>query len=121
MPLKCKKAKKEIKNCTCFLTKPSEVWKNTGLTVLCCVSELKEAAERAQAQYRSEKQRRKEMELRVNNMEEELQDLKSDKEGLERVSTLHVFVPLSVKEDMTLTVYRTSALNTIVHKSHHGN
>ncbi|XP_018524829.1 FK506-binding protein 15 isoform X3 [Lates calcarifer] len=49
------------------------------------VEELKETAERAQAQYRSEKQRRKEMELRVNNMEEELQDLKTDKEGLERM------------------------------------
>ncbi|XP_051278238.1 FK506-binding protein 15 isoform X2 [Dicentrarchus labrax] len=48
------------------------------------LEELKEAAERAQAQYRSEKQRRKEMELKVNNMEEELQDLKTDKESLER-------------------------------------
>ncbi|XP_068559313.1 FK506-binding protein 15 isoform X2 [Cebidichthys violaceus] len=48
------------------------------------LGELKEAAERTQAQYRSEKQRRKEMELRVNNMEEELQDLKTDKESLER-------------------------------------
>ncbi|KAI3372659.1 hypothetical protein L3Q82_022705, partial [Scortum barcoo] len=46
--------------------------------------ELKEAAERAQAQYRSEKQRRREIELTVNNMEEELQDLKTDKESLER-------------------------------------
>ncbi|XP_034056168.1 FK506-binding protein 15 [Gymnodraco acuticeps] len=48
------------------------------------LEELKEAAERAQAQYRSEKQRRKEMELRVNNMEEEVQDLKTDKDSLER-------------------------------------
>ncbi|XP_078106433.1 FK506-binding protein 15 isoform X3 [Sander vitreus] len=48
------------------------------------MEELKQAAEMAQAQYRSEKQRRKEMELRVNNMEEELQDLKTDKESLER-------------------------------------
>ncbi|XP_060893408.1 FK506-binding protein 15 isoform X2 [Labrus mixtus] len=48
------------------------------------LEELKEAAERAQAQYRSEKQRRKEMELRLNNMEEEIQDLKADKESLER-------------------------------------
>uniref|UniRef100_UPI0037E76F6C FK506-binding protein 15 isoform X2 n=1 Tax=Semicossyphus pulcher TaxID=241346 RepID=UPI0037E76F6C len=48
------------------------------------LEELKEAGERAQAQYRSEKQRRKEMELRVSNMEEELQDLKTDKESLER-------------------------------------
>ncbi|XP_070760177.1 FK506-binding protein 15 [Enoplosus armatus] len=48
------------------------------------LEKLTEVAERAQAQYRSEKQRRKEMELRVSNMEEELQDLKTDKEGLER-------------------------------------
>uniref|UniRef100_A0AAX7U8F5 peptidylprolyl isomerase n=1 Tax=Astatotilapia calliptera TaxID=8154 RepID=A0AAX7U8F5_ASTCA len=37
-----------------------------------------------QTQYRSEKQRRKETELKVNTMEEELQDLKTDKESLER-------------------------------------
>ncbi|XP_068422699.1 FK506-binding protein 15 isoform X2 [Clinocottus analis] len=48
------------------------------------LEELKEAAERTQAQYRSEKQRRKEMELRVSNMEEEVQDLKTDKASLER-------------------------------------
>ncbi|XP_069378932.1 FK506-binding protein 15 isoform X2 [Paralichthys olivaceus] len=48
------------------------------------LEELKETAESAQAQYRSERQRRKETELRVNNMEEELQDLRTDKEGLER-------------------------------------
>ncbi|MEQ2210563.1 hypothetical protein XENOCAPTIV_015668, partial [Xenoophorus captivus] len=48
------------------------------------LEELKEAAERSQTQYRSEKQRRKEMELRLTAMEEELQDLKSDKENLER-------------------------------------
>ncbi|XP_030579609.1 FK506-binding protein 15-like [Archocentrus centrarchus] len=45
---------------------------------------LKEAAERVQTQYRSEKQRRKETELKVNTIEEELQDLKTDKESLER-------------------------------------
>lgn len=90
--------------------------------MLClCVSELKEAAERAQAQYRSEKQRRKEMELRVNNMEEELQDLKSDKESLERVRTLHVFFLLSVNGDRISILYRGSALNITVHRGHHGN
>lgn len=57
-----------------------------------CVSELKEEAERVQTQYRSEKQRRKETELKVNTMEEELQDLKTDKESLERVSGFHAFV-----------------------------
>ncbi|MEQ2161842.1 hypothetical protein GOODEAATRI_013720, partial [Goodea atripinnis] len=53
------------------------------------LEELKEAAERSQTQYRSEKQRRKEMELRLTAMEEELQDLKSDKENLERVCRDH--------------------------------
>lgn len=48
------------------------------------LDELKDGAERAQTQYRSEKQRRKEMELKVNTMEEELQDMKTDKESLER-------------------------------------
>uniref|UniRef100_A0A6Q2YK93 peptidylprolyl isomerase n=1 Tax=Esox lucius TaxID=8010 RepID=A0A6Q2YK93_ESOLU len=51
---------------------------------VCARAELKETAERGQAQYRTEKQKRKEMELRVNNVEEELQDLKTDKEGVER-------------------------------------
>uniref|UniRef100_A0A665W3A7 peptidylprolyl isomerase n=1 Tax=Echeneis naucrates TaxID=173247 RepID=A0A665W3A7_ECHNA len=48
-----------------------------------CIA-LKETAERAQAQYRSEKQLRKDLELRVNNLEEEVQDLRTDKESLER-------------------------------------
>uniref|UniRef100_A0A8C8JL01 peptidylprolyl isomerase n=1 Tax=Oncorhynchus tshawytscha TaxID=74940 RepID=A0A8C8JL01_ONCTS len=46
---------------------------------------LKETAERGQAQYRTEKQKRKGMALRVNNMEEELQDLKADKDCMERM------------------------------------
>lgn len=50
-----------------------------------CVPELKEAAEATQARYRSEKQRRQQMELRVNSLEEELQDLKLEKGSLERV------------------------------------
>uniref|UniRef100_A0A3Q4B3S1 peptidylprolyl isomerase n=1 Tax=Mola mola TaxID=94237 RepID=A0A3Q4B3S1_MOLML len=48
------------------------------------LEEVKEAAEKSQAQYRSEKQRCKEMDQRVSNMEEELQDLKTDKESLTR-------------------------------------
>ncbi|KAJ7994014.1 hypothetical protein DPEC_G00261560 [Dallia pectoralis] len=48
------------------------------------LEDLKETAERGQVQYRTEKQKRKEIELRVNNVEEELQDLRTDKEGLER-------------------------------------
>lgn len=53
-----------------------------------CVLELKEAAESTKAQHRSEKQRRKQVELRLNSLEEELQDLKTEKEGLERVRRL---------------------------------
>lgn len=48
------------------------------------LGEVKEEAERYHAQYRSEKQQRKELELRLNNVEEELQDLKTDKDSLER-------------------------------------
>uniref|UniRef100_A0A8C8JJB1 peptidylprolyl isomerase n=1 Tax=Oncorhynchus tshawytscha TaxID=74940 RepID=A0A8C8JJB1_ONCTS len=52
---------------------------------VCVCVELKETAERGQAQYRTEKQKRKGMALRVNNMEEELQDLKADKDCMERM------------------------------------
>lgn len=47
---------------------------------------MKELAEHSQAQYRAEKQKRKEVELKLSNLDEELQDLKSEKESLERVS-----------------------------------
>lgn len=51
------------------------------------------------------------MELRVTNMEEELQDLKTDKDSLERVSILHVFVlPSVTRQD------RERALNIMVDK-----
>lgn len=63
----------------------------SAILCLCGTLEVKEAAERAQAKYSSEKQRRKQMELRVNNMEEELLDLKTDKESLERVNMLFLF------------------------------
>lgn len=53
---------------------------------VCGISEIKELAERAQAQHRAEKQKRKEVELKLSNLDEELQDLKSEKESLERVS-----------------------------------
>ncbi|KAM9744696.1 FK506-binding protein 15 isoform 1-T1 [Menidia menidia] len=47
------------------------------------LQDVQEGAEKVQTQYRTERQRRKEMEQKVNIMEEELQDLKSDKESLE--------------------------------------
>ncbi|XP_036434192.1 LOW QUALITY PROTEIN: FK506-binding protein 15 [Colossoma macropomum] len=48
------------------------------------LQELKEAAEQTQNQSRAEKQKRKEAELKLSNLDEELQDLKSEKESLER-------------------------------------
>ncbi|XP_064210415.1 FK506-binding protein 15 isoform X2 [Anguilla rostrata] len=48
------------------------------------LEELKETAERTQAQYRTEKQKRKEVELKLCNMEEELLDLKTEKDNLDR-------------------------------------
>ncbi|XP_036382664.1 FK506-binding protein 15-like isoform X2 [Megalops cyprinoides] len=48
------------------------------------LEELKEGAERKQAQYRAEKQKRKETELKLSNTEEELQDLRTEKDNLER-------------------------------------
>ncbi|KAL0186442.1 hypothetical protein M9458_018112, partial [Cirrhinus mrigala] len=48
------------------------------------VSELKETADRVQSQYKMEKQKRKEVEIKLNNMEEELQDMKTEKDSLER-------------------------------------
>ncbi|XP_043102652.1 FK506-binding protein 15 isoform X2 [Puntigrus tetrazona] len=46
--------------------------------------ELKETADRAQGQYKVEKQKRKELEHKLNNTEEELQDIKTEKDSLER-------------------------------------
>uniref|UniRef100_A0A8C1YVF7 peptidylprolyl isomerase n=1 Tax=Cyprinus carpio TaxID=7962 RepID=A0A8C1YVF7_CYPCA len=48
------------------------------------ILELKETADRVQSQHKMEKQKRKELELKLNNMEEELQDMKTEKDSLER-------------------------------------
>ncbi|XP_067269070.1 FK506-binding protein 15 isoform X2 [Pseudorasbora parva] len=48
------------------------------------IQELKETADRVQGQYKMEKQKRKELELKLNNMEEELQDMNTEKDSLER-------------------------------------
>uniref|UniRef100_A0A671TBV5 peptidylprolyl isomerase n=1 Tax=Sinocyclocheilus anshuiensis TaxID=1608454 RepID=A0A671TBV5_9TELE len=48
------------------------------------ILELKQTADRVQSQYKMEKQKRKELELKLNNMEEELQDMKTEKDSLER-------------------------------------
>ncbi|MGH0184075.1 UNVERIFIED_CONTAM: hypothetical protein FKN15_013784 [Acipenser sinensis] len=46
--------------------------------------QLREVSERAQSQYREEKQSRKQLQLRVSGLEEELGDLRTEKEGLEK-------------------------------------
>ncbi|XP_076846311.1 FK506-binding protein 15 isoform X2 [Brachyhypopomus gauderio] len=48
------------------------------------LQELKVTAEQVQAQHRTEKQKRKEAELKLDSLDDELQDLKSEKENLER-------------------------------------
>lgn len=54
---------------------------------LCCyIPELQEASEQAQARVKSEKQSRKQLELQVTALEEELADLRAEKESLEKVS-----------------------------------
>ncbi|KAG7480512.1 hypothetical protein MATL_G00056910 [Megalops atlanticus] len=50
------------------------------------LEELKEGAERTQVQYRTEKQRRKETELKLSNMEEEMQDLRTEKDNLDNLT-----------------------------------
>ncbi|XP_056628735.1 FK506-binding protein 15 isoform X2 [Triplophysa dalaica] len=46
--------------------------------------EFKETAERVHSQYKMEKQKRKETELKLNGLEEELQDVKTEKDSMER-------------------------------------
>uniref|UniRef100_A0A8C1FST0 peptidylprolyl isomerase n=1 Tax=Cyprinus carpio carpio TaxID=630221 RepID=A0A8C1FST0_CYPCA len=48
------------------------------------ILELKETADRVQSQHKMEKQKRKDLELKLNNIEEELQDMKTEKDSLER-------------------------------------
>ncbi|XP_077418593.1 FK506-binding protein 15 isoform X2 [Vanacampus margaritifer] len=52
------------------------------------LEELKEVAERAQAQYRAEMQRCKEIELKLEKMEEEVNDLKTNQDGLTQACQL---------------------------------
>lgn len=66
-----------------------------SISVFVCISEFKETAERVQSQYKMEKQKRKETELKLNGLEEELQDAKTEKDSLERVRT---FLGLCMKE-----------------------
>uniref|UniRef100_A0A672SJN5 peptidylprolyl isomerase n=1 Tax=Sinocyclocheilus grahami TaxID=75366 RepID=A0A672SJN5_SINGR len=74
---------------TARFQKPSELPRFMEACLIYClmcvfVSELKETADRVQSQYKMEKQKRKELELKFNNMEEELQDMKTEKDSLER-------------------------------------
>nr|XP_049620153.1 FK506-binding protein 15 isoform X2 [Syngnathus scovelli] len=50
------------------------------------LEELKEISERSQSQYREEMQRRKELELKLKNMEGEVNNLKTNQDGLKQGS-----------------------------------
>lgn len=49
--------------------------------------ELREASEQTQSKFKSEKQSRRQLELKVTSLEEELTDLRAEKESLEKVSS----------------------------------
>lgn len=51
------------------------------------VPELQETSEQAQSKFKSEKQSRRQLELKVTSLEEELADLRAEKESLEKVSS----------------------------------
>nr|XP_030714822.1 FK506-binding protein 15 isoform X6 [Globicephala melas] len=50
------------------------------------LSELQETSEQAQSKFKSEKQSRRQLELRVTSLEEELTDLRAEKESLEKTT-----------------------------------
>ncbi|KAK2489813.1 hypothetical protein MC885_021029, partial [Smutsia gigantea] len=53
-------------------------------SVCCYIPELQETSERAQSKFKGEKQSRRQLELKVTSLEEELSDLRSEKESLEK-------------------------------------
>ncbi|XP_048098584.1 LOW QUALITY PROTEIN: FK506-binding protein 15 [Alosa alosa] len=52
------------------------------------LEEVKETGERVHTLYKAEKQKRKEVDLKLSSVEEELQDLTTEKDSLERVNCL---------------------------------
>lgn len=54
-------------------------------TVKCGFAELQEASEDAQTRFKAEKQSRKQLDMKITALEEELTDLRVEKETLERV------------------------------------
>lgn len=57
-------------------------------SVCCYIPELQETSERAQSKFKGEKQSRRQLELKVTSLEEELSDLRSEKESLEKVKSI---------------------------------
>jgi hypothetical protein len=49
--------------------------------------ELREASEQTQTKFKSEKQSRRQLELKVTSLEEELTDLRAEKTSLEKVNS----------------------------------
>uniref|UniRef100_A0A452GAI3 peptidylprolyl isomerase n=1 Tax=Capra hircus TaxID=9925 RepID=A0A452GAI3_CAPHI len=64
------------------------------------LSELQETSQQVQSKFKSEKQSRRQLELRVASLEEELTDLRTEKESLEKVSLL----PSALLEDKSWSV-----------------
>lgn len=54
-------------------------------TVECVFAELQEASEDTQTRFKAEKQSRKQLDMKITALEEELTDLRVEKETLERV------------------------------------
>ena len=60
---------------------------STAKPSCCHISELQETCQQVQSKLKSEKQSRRQLELRVTSLEEELTDLRTEKESLEKVSS----------------------------------
>lgn len=67
---------------------------STAKPLWCHTSELQETSQQAQCKFKSEKQSRRQLELRVTSLEEELTDLRTEKESLEKVSSSSQVSPL---------------------------
>ncbi|XP_061624268.1 FK506-binding protein 15-like isoform X1 [Phyllopteryx taeniolatus] len=80
------------------------------------LEELKEVSERAQVQYRAEMQRRKEIEQKLKNMEEEVNDLRRNQNGLKQVKRVmnDVFHSLRGEFDLSESYSGRTVLGVLV-------
>lgn len=76
-------ALKELLGC-CIAHRSSA---STAESLCSYIPELQETSEQAQSKFKSEKQSRRQLELKMTSLEEELTDLRAEKESLEKVSS----------------------------------